>query len=292
MLSACRQRRFALRRRTLRGCLCAAIACLLLASGLPRPALAQSGTDSPAIEEREPSIYLLPVEDLSISDQGPLERVLNFPAESFRQWYKEIYLNRDPKGLPKYSFESVTADITVDGTNALIDVTYEVLPRASNWIRVPIGLKGAIPRSTPHATPEVTVITDRPTPAEADSGYFLWCRVPENVNMPLSPERETAPITLRVQALLPLSIRGDETSLETSLPPNTKCVIHFELPQPGAIIAHKGSMVVKEPSDPTAIPATDRTVRIMEFAGGNLGLSWRFDGEAMDLQPPELKVKG
>lgn len=293
MISACRQRRAALRSMGLSGYFCALAMSVFLSLLVPQSAFAQAGAETPAIEEREPSIYLLPIEDLTISDDGPLERVLNFPAESFRQWYKEIYLNRDPKGLPKYSFESVTADITVEGANALIEVAYEVIPRASNWIRIPIGLKGAIPRSPPKVTPEIEVISHPPTIEEAANGYHLWIRVPRKAERPLSPERETSLITLRVKFLVPLSVRGDETSLETSLPPNTKCVIHFEVPQPGAIIAHKGSMVVKEPIlDPTAIPATHRTARTMEFAGGNLGLSWRFDGESMDARPPELKVKG
>ncbi len=256
--------------------------------GLDSALLAQAGTSGSKIEEREPEIIYLPIKDGAIAEGGPLERVLDFPAESFRAWYKDVYLNRNPKDLPKYSLDGVTAEIQIEGANAVIDVTYEVVPHASGWIRIPIGLQNAIMRSTVKVSPEMPVRPDRPKSGASSSGYALWCEVPESESGLLSPlPAET--ITFRVTALLPLSTRGDETSLETNLPVDTKCVVKLDVPQPGANISHKGSMVVKEPTQP---PPSDHSSQHLEYAGGSLGLSWRFDDQAMEEQPVNLKVKG
>lgn len=257
-------------------------------SGLSGLVYAQAGTTGPKIEEREPEIIYLPIKDGAIAEGGPLERVLDFPAESFRAWYKDVYLNRNPKDLPKYSLEGVTADIRIQGTNAVIDVTYEVIPYASGWIRIPIGLQNAIIRSSIEVSPTMPVRPDRPSASSTSGGYALWCEVPESESVILSPKPAEA-ITFRVTALLPLTTRGDETSLETNLPVDTKCVVKLDVPQSGANISHKGSMVVK---DPTEVPPVDHSLQHLEYAGGNLGLSWRFDDQAMQEQPVNLKVKG
>lgn len=249
---------------------------------------AQAGTNGSKIEEREPEIIYLPIKDGAIAEGGPLERVLDFPAESFRAWYKDVYLNRNPKDLPKYSLESVSADIQVEGPNAVIHVTYEVIPHASGWIRIPIGLQNAIIRSSVEVSPAMPVRPDRPQSGTSSGGYALWCEVPESDSGLLSPQPAET-ITFRVTALLPLATRGDETSLETNLPVDTKCVVKLDVPQPGANISHKGSMVVKEP---TELPPVDHSQQHLEYAGGSLGLSWRFDDQAMEEQPVTLKVKG
>lgn len=267
----------------------ALLACLFVtSSGFNTYLHAQASTTGPKIEEREPEIIYLPIKDGAIAEGGPLERVLDFPAESFRSWYKDVYLNRNPKDLPKYSLEGVTAEIHIQGPNALFDVTYEVIPYASGWIRIPIGLQNAIIRSSVEVSPAMRVRPDRPKSSTSSDGYALWCEVPESENILLSP-KPAEPITFRVTALLPLSTRGDETSLETNLPVDTKCMVKLDVPQPGANIAHKGSMVQKEPTQP---PPTEHSVQHLEYAGGILGLSWRFDDQAMEEQPVNLKVKG
>lgn len=249
---------------------------------------AQVGSSGTKIEEREPEIIYLPIKDGAIAEGGPLERVLDFPAESFRAWYKDVYLNRNPKDLPKYSLEGVTADIQIQGPNAVLDVTYEVIPYASGWIRIPIGLQNAIIRSSVEVSPAMPVRPDRPNGSTSSGGYALWCEVPESESGLLSPQPAET-ITFRVTALLPLTTRGDETSLETNLPVDTKCVVKLDVPQPGANISHKGSMVVKDPIEP---PPADHSLQHLEYAGGSLGLSWRFDDQAMEEQPVNLKVKG
>jgi len=248
---------------------------------------AQSGTASAKIEEREPEIIYLPIKDGAIAEGGPLERVLDFPAESFRAWYKDVYLNRNPKDLPKYSLEGVSADIEVQGPNALIEVTYELVPYASGWIRVPIGLQNAIIRGV-DVSPTIPLLPGRPNSNASSDGYSLWCEFPESDSLLLSPE-QAEPITFRVTALLPLSKRGDETSLDTNLPVDTKCSVKLDIPQQGANISHKGSMVVKDPLEP---PQGAQSVQQLEYAGGSLSLSWRFDDQAMEEQPVNLKVKG
>jgi len=267
-----------------------ALSVLLLTGFSPQTTVCfgQAGSSESKIEERKPEIIYVPIKDGAIAEGGPLERVLDFPADSFRAWYNNVYLNRNPKDLPKYSLEGVTADIQIEGSNALLDVTYEVTPYASGWIRIPIGLQNAIIRSSVEVTPSMPVRPDRPISSTSSDGYALWCEVPESENVLLSPQ-PAEPITFRVTALLPLSVRGNETSLETNLPVDTKCVVKLDVPQPGANISHKGSMVEKEPTDPTP---EDHSVQHLEYAGGSLGLSWRFDDQAMEEQPVNLKVKG
>ncbi|MBA2114300.1 hypothetical protein HOV93_14570 [Planctomycetes bacterium FF15] len=272
-----------------RGIGLALFACLLAtSSGFGSLLYAQAGSSGTKIEEREPENIYLPIKDGAIAEGGPLELVLDFPAESFRAWYKDVYLNRNPKDLPKYSLEGVVADIHIQGPNAVIDVTYEVIPYATGWIRIPIGLQNAIIRSSVEVSPEMPVRPDRPKSGTSSDGYALWCEVPESENILLSPKL-SEPITFRVTALLALSTRGDETSLETNLPVDTKCLVKLNVPKPGANISHKGSMVEKEPAD---LPSSNHSVQHLEYAGGSLGLSWRFDDQTMEEQPVNLKVKG
>ncbi|MHC2069972.1 hypothetical protein ACYFX5_21065 [Bremerella sp. T1] len=251
-------------------------------------AFAQATTPAPKIEERAPGLYYFPIEDSVIGENGPLERVIDFPAEEFRKWYKEFYSNSTPKNLPKYSLEDVTANISIEGSHALLDVTYEVVPHASGWIRIPIGLQHAIFRSPVEVYPDLSARLDRPSANMASNGYSLWCEFPDRDQVLLSPEANT-PVTFRVQALLPLSVRSDETSLETNLPADTKCVVKLDIPQPGANVSHKGSMVEK---DLPELPPIGHSMKLLEFAGGTLSLSWRFDEQAMSEQPVSLKAKG
>lgn len=261
---------------------------LTLMAATSSNAVAQGTAGGTKIEERGPEIFLLPIKDGSIAEGGPFERVLDFPADSFRIWYKDVYRNTNPKDLPKYSLETVSTRIDVEGTNALLHVTYEVTPHASGWVRIPLGLHHAIFRSDVEVSPELPIILDRPQATTKSDGYALWCQFPvakEALLSPLEPE----PILLKVVALLPLTTRGEETSLETTLPADTKCQVTLDIPQPGANVSYKGSMV---PKTLTETPLEEHSMHQYEFAGGPLSFNWRFDDQAMREQPVTLKVKG
>ncbi|WP_147274244.1 hypothetical protein [Bremerella cremea] len=240
------------------------------------------------VEERELPIFLLPVKDGVITEGAPLERVLDFPAEAFRKWFNEVYMPRIPKGLPKYSFEGVTADITIDGDKALIHATYEILPRASGWIRIPLGLRDAVFRSEIVTTPEIQCFIDPPSENSLQDGYFLWCEVPAQADAPLAPLKRN-PITIEATALVALSSRGDEIALDTNLPADTKCLVKLDIPRAGAIFSHHGSMVVKSLTEP--LPP-EHSRQLLEYAGGPLGLHWRFDEQAMIERSVQLQVNG
>lgn len=286
MIVACREHRSA----QLRHSLCGWVRILcVLSLAITLTSFAEAQVTAPLrVEERELPIFLLPVKDGVITEGAQLERVLDFPAEAFRTWFKDVYLNRNPKGLPKYSFEGVTADISVDGENALIIATYEIVPRVSGWIRVPIGLRNAVFRSEIVTTPEIQVFVDPPADNTVDDGYALWCEIPAAAGAPLAPLKREA-IKLEVTALVALSTRGDETALDTNLPADTKCLVKIDIPKSGATFSHHGSMVVKSLTDP---PPPEHSVQLLEFAGGPLGLHWRFDEQSTMERSVQLEVKG
>ncbi|MBI1246989.1 hypothetical protein GC197_03990 [bacterium] len=266
------------------------LAALLVAGyfGFGSSAFAQVTPGPAKIEERGPEIFYLPMKDGSISEGGKLERIIDFPTEAFRDWYNEVYLNRNPKDLPKYSMESVKADIETHDSSVLLHVTYQVIPHASGWVRIPLGLQNAILRDEIKSTPVMSVRPEQPVTYTANAGYAVWCKFPPMNKVLLSPE-DPKPVTLEVTALLGLTTRGDETSLETSLPADTKCQVAIDIPQPGALVSHKGNMVIK---DPMRTAPEGHSQQLLEFAGGGLGLSWRFDEQAMSQQPVILKVHG
>ncbi|PQO33905.1 MerC domain-containing protein [Blastopirellula marina] len=283
---ACRERRSALPRHSF--CGWARVLCVLLL-GLSLASLAKAqGTTPLRIEERELPIYLLPVKDGVITEGAQLERVIDFPADAFRTWFKQVYLPRSPQDLPKYSFERVTAEINVVGDNALITTTYEIVPRVSGWIRIPLGLRSAVFRSEVVTTPTIECFVDPPRNDSSQEGYSLWCEVPAQAEVPLAPLKRE-PIKIQVTALIALSSRGDEISLDTNLPADTKCLVKVDIPRPGAIFSHHGSMVVKSLPEP---PPPEHSIQHLEFAGGPLGLHWRFDEQSMVERSVQLQVNG
>ncbi|WP_146119222.1 hypothetical protein [Blastopirellula marina] len=246
-------------------------------------------TPTPRIEERNlPKTILLPVKDGVITEGAPLETVIDFPAEAFQKWYQEFYRPSVPRELPKYAFDGVRAEITVEGNNARIHVTYEIVPSVSGWIQVPLGLRDAVPRSQPVIRPEIDFKLDRPADNNTHDGYSLWCHIPEEEGAPLSPLKQES-ITIEASAVIPLTDRGDEWSLETNLPADTKCQVEIDIPQAGAKFSQQGNMVFKSLTEP---PPPEHSVQLLEFAGGPLNLNWRFDEQSSIEQAVQLQVIG
>jgi len=253
--------------------------------GISGSTYAQS--DSPRIEEREPSIIYLPVKEGEIREGGALERVIDLPAEAFRKWFKEVYLNRNSRDLPKYTFESVSARVEIEGQYAQMDMTFRITPYVNGWVEIPLGLKYAIFRSEQiTAEPAIQLRPNHPSDHSEAEGYSIWCKIPDGYVSPLSTEIPE-PITLSAEFVVPISRRGEEFVLDTSLPAQTKCTVDFYLPKENTILAQKGSMIFR-----SRISNDGKIVQPLETAGGPLQLQWRFDNQVMEEARAELEVKG
>ncbi|MGO8744561.1 MAG: hypothetical protein ACLQNE_01100 [Thermoguttaceae bacterium] len=165
-----------------------------------------------SLQESGPPLYYLK------DKEGNLQPVPGFRFEDFEQMFREK-LNRG--AMPRYSLQALKIEGTVKAALAEAKVTFRILVRDEDWVRVPLRLDQAILRGpAQYKGPGQHLLHFE----NEGGGYVAWIRGAAGQEHQLT-----------LDLLVPLSTIGDETTLKLHAPRATESELKLTVPTAGAV---------------------------------------------------------
>lgn len=178
----------------------------------PVPSPLPSVAPAKSLQESGPPLYYLK------DKEGNLQPVPGFRFEDFEQMFREK-LNRG--AMPRYRLQALKIEGTVKAALAEAKVTFRILVRDEDWVRVPLRLDQAILRGpAQYKGPGQHLLHFE----NEGGGYVAWIRGAAGQEHQLT-----------LDLLVPLSTIGDETTLKLHAPRATESELKLTVPTAGAV---------------------------------------------------------
>lgn len=220
----------------------------------------------PLVQEALPSLFYLK------DKEGNLQPVLGFTFEDFEEMVRQKLRQEQPETPPAYAVEQVAISGTARGQRAQFKAEFRIRLLSDQWVRVPLRMDQAVLHSLPQFAPEGEHFLQF-SPSE---GYVAWVRS--------GKDRQ---VRITFDALVPLSMAGDETRLRLFLPRAANSELTVDAPEAKAVSRiSEGATLLSGPQSGAASPLH------VVGAVGDFELAWRSAGGPAVLLPPALEAIG
>jgi hypothetical protein len=220
----------------------------------------------PAVEARDLNTFLLR------DNKGNLVPVLGITFEEFEALWK-LKRGLTPPAPPGFTLDALSISGTASGNVADLQITLTIRIREPGWIRVPLGLQGAVIR--------------QPSKYEGSGEHFLTYEEPGGYTAWLK-DADAKPHILTLQASAGLTTTGEETRLSLSLPRSTESTLRVT----AAGDSLEANLAGGEGIAATAAKGKDKSEVTVLGAAGDLVLTWRPARQVAQAGPAVFDASG